>query len=125
MSKLWLILGAVNGFLAVAMGAFGAHGLEKRLNELNRTGTFETAASYHMYHALSLVAVAWLASRAPGPMTNAAGWCFLAGIVLFSGSLYALSLTDIRVLGAITPFGGTLFLIGWALVAVAGFKLKP
>jgi uncharacterized membrane protein YgdD (TMEM256/DUF423 family) len=108
----WAAAGAVNGFVAVACGAFGAHALKRRL-DTDRLAVFETGARYHMYHALALVAVSWLASTR-GTAADTAGAFFLAGIVLFSGSLYALALSGIRKLGAITPLGGLCFLLGWA-----------
>lgn len=123
MSRLWLILGAVNAFIAVAAGAFAAHGLRSRL-EPRMLEVFETGARYQMYHALALLAVGWLASRSSSAVVTAAGWCFLGGIVLFSGSLYALTTSGVTKLGMITPFGGTLFLVGWALVAVAAARLS-
>jgi uncharacterized membrane protein YgdD (TMEM256/DUF423 family) len=115
MVKLWSTLGAVNAFLAVAMGAFGAHGLKSRVEE-RLLVTFETGARYHMYHALGLLAVAWLASQ-KGAAADPAGWALLTGIILFSGSLYALVLTGTPKLGIITPFGGVAFLAGWAIFA--------
>src|SRR5690606_29185847 len=122
MVRLWLVVGAVNGFLAVASGAFGAHGLRSRVSGEMLT-IFETGARYHMYHALALLATAWVAGQAPSWMANTAGWCFLAGIIIFSGSLYALTLTGIRGLGAITPIGGMALLAGWALLAVAALRI--
>ena len=119
--RLAALLGAINAFLAVAAGAFGAHALKKRL-DAEMLAIFETGARYHMYHALGLFAVAWMAQRCP-PGTQAAGWALLAGIVLFSGSLYALALTGVRGLGAITPFGGVAFLVGWALLGWAALHL--
>ena len=113
--KIFLALGAINGFLSVAAGAFGAHGLRDRLSERNME-IFETGARYQMYHALALLAVAWLVA-ADAPHARTAGWCFTGGIAVFSGSLYALSLSGVKVLGAITPIGGVLFLVGWALLA--------
>jgi uncharacterized membrane protein YgdD (TMEM256/DUF423 family) len=124
MPHIWIVLGAVNGFLAVALGAFGAHGLAQTLQANDRVATWETAVNYHMYHALAMFAVAWLVSQTTTSIVPAAGWCFLLGIVIFSGSLYALSITNITRLGAITPIGGVLFLIGWVLLAVAGWKMK-
>jgi uncharacterized membrane protein YgdD (TMEM256/DUF423 family) len=112
--KLWSTLGAINALLAIAAGAFGAHALRARLAPA-ALATFETGARYHMYHALGLIAVAWLAQSRPAAST--AGWLMLAGIVLFSGSLYALALSGVRVLGAITPLGGLCFLSGWAVFA--------
>lgn len=120
--RIWWILGAVNAALAVGAGAFGAHGLKERLSA-EMLAVFETGARYHMYHALALLAVGWLASQAPSSMVQAAGWCFVVGIVLFSGSLYALAISGVTKLGMITPFGGTLFLVGWVLVAVAAFRM--
>jgi len=105
-------LGAVSAFFAVAAGAFAAHGLKGRLSP-ELLSVFETAARYQMYHALALLATAWAATRWPGRRTAAAGWLFVAGTVVFSGSLYALALTGIRTLGAITPVGGLSFLAGW------------
>ena len=103
----FLTLGALSAALAVAAGAFGAHALRARV-EPRLLEVFETGARYQMYHALALFAVAWVATRgaaAQGPAI-AAGWCFVAGTVLFSGSLYAMTFTGIRALGAITPLGG-------------------
>jgi len=118
--RLLAFLGAVNGGLAVAAGAFGAHALKTRL-PADLQVVFETGARYHFFHALALFAVAWLASRdAPG--STAAGIAFLAGIVLFSGSLYVLALTGQRWLGAVTPIGGLAFLVGWALTAYAALR---
>lgn len=105
-------LGAVNAALAVAAGAFGAHGLRERL-DARSLEIFETGARYHMYHALAIVLCGVLATRG----ATTAGWLFQAGIVVFSGSLYALSLSGVRVLGAITPLGGLAFLVGWGYLA--------
>src|SRR4051794_6821711 len=102
MDRLLFSLGAVSAFVAVAAGAFGAHALRARLSP-ELLAVFETGARYQMYHALGLVAAAWAAARWPGPLPQAAGWLFLAGTVLFSGSLYALALSGVRWLGAITP----------------------
>lgn len=113
----WVCLGAVNGLMSVAAGAFGAHGLKDKVTP-RHLEVFETAARYQMYHALALIAVAWLASRTQSnSYVTASGWCFLAGIVLFSGSLYAIVLTGLNGFGRITPIGGLLFLIGWGLIA--------
>src|SRR3954463_7841371 len=101
MDRLFFSLGALSAFIAVALGAFAAHGVKTRLDAA-MLATFETGVRYHVYHALALLAVAWAATRWPGAAVNASGWLFLAGIVLFSGSLYALSLTGVRWLGAIT-----------------------
>lgn len=111
-------LGALSGSIAVAAGAFGAHALRERLGPAMLL-VFETGARYQMYHALALMAVAWAATRWPGKLTTAAGWCFVAGTLLFSGSLYAMALTGQRALGAITPLGGVAFLSGWLCLAFA------
>jgi uncharacterized membrane protein YgdD (TMEM256/DUF423 family) len=116
MDRLFFALGSLSAFLAVAAGAFGAHALKTRL-EPDLFNIFEVGARYHMYHALALLAVAWAASRWPGPAISAAGWLFVAGTVLFAGSLYVLSLTGVRWLGAVTPFGGLAFLAGWISLA--------
>jgi uncharacterized membrane protein YgdD (TMEM256/DUF423 family) len=107
----WAAAGAINAFLAVACGAFGAHALKRRLDG-ERLVIFETGARYQMYHALALIAVSWLAATR-GQAADIAGALFLAGIVFFSGSLYALALSGVRKLGAITPLGGLCFLLGW------------
>ncbi|MBA3852892.1 MAG: DUF423 domain-containing protein [Gemmatimonas sp.] len=117
-------IGALSAALAVAAGAFGAHALRSKV-EPRLLEVFETAARYQMYHALALLAVAWLVGqggRAEAPATWA-GWCFVAGTLLFSGSLYAMTFTGIRALGAITPLGGVAFIAGWVMLAVAGSRL--
>jgi uncharacterized membrane protein YgdD (TMEM256/DUF423 family) len=118
MDRLFFVLGAGSGFVAVAAGAFGAHALRTRLAP-DLLAVFETAARYQMYHALALLAVAWAAARWPGPLPQWAGWLFVGGTVLFSGSLYALALSGVRWLGAITPLGGAAFLAGWICLALA------
>ena len=119
--RLFAALGALSGFLAVAAGAFGAHALRARLST-DLLAAFETGARYQMYHALALLAVAWMLGRWPGPWPVRAGWLFLAGTVLFSGSLYALALTGVRWLGAITPLGGAAFLAGWVCLALGATR---
>ena len=114
----WVRAGAALMFLAVALGAFAAHGLKDRL-EPGLLAAFETGVRYQFYHALGIFVVAWLASRGGSRGVQAAGLCFLAGVALFSGSLYALSLSGVRKLGIITPFGGALFLAGWAFLALS------
>ena len=121
MDRLFFAFGALAAFVAVALGAFAAHGLRARLDPA-MLATFETGVRYHMYHALALLAVAWAATRWPGAAVNASGWLFVVGIVLFSGSLYALSLSGVRSLGAITPLGGLAFLAGWLGLAWAAWK---
>jgi len=122
--RLFLVLGAWSAFLAVAAGAFGAHALRARLAP-DLLAVFETGARYQMYHALGLVAVAWVVSRADGAgLPVAAGWLFVAGTVLFSGSLYLLALSGVRWLGAVTPLGGAAFLAGWACLALGARALR-
>jgi uncharacterized membrane protein YgdD (TMEM256/DUF423 family) len=121
MERLWLGLGAALAALGVITGAFAAHGLKDRLSP-DDLDTWETAARYHLVHALALLAVAYAAGRWNGGLTTAAGWLFVAGVILFSGSLYALSLSGVKALGAITPFGGLCFIIGWILVVVVAIK---
>ena len=118
MDRIFFGLGALSAFVSVAAGAFGAHALRARL-EPAALAVFETGARYQMYHALALLAVAWAGSRWPGPWAGRAGWLFVAGTLLFSGSLYALALSGIRWLGAITPLGGVAFLLGWLCLAWA------
>jgi len=124
MDRVFFGLGSILALLAVGAGAFGAHALRSRLSP-DMLATFEVANRYHMYHALGLLAVAWAGTRWPGGTVTAAGWLFLAGAVLFSGSLYLLSLTGQRWLGAITPLGGLAFLAGWAMLALAAWKTDP
>jgi uncharacterized membrane protein YgdD (TMEM256/DUF423 family) len=118
MDRVFFALGAVSGFISVSAGAFGAHALRSRLTP-EYLGVFETAARYQMYHALALLAVAWAITRATGSTAQWAGWLFVIGTVLFSGSLYGLALTGIRWLGAITPLGGVAFLAGWLCLALS------
>jgi len=116
----WVQVGAVWGFLAVAMGAFGAHGFKDRLAELGTGPNFQTAAQYQMYCALALLAVGLLVlTGRSGTAASVAGWGLLLGSLIFSGSLYVLALTGLRWLGAITPIGGVAMLVGWAALAVA------
>lgn len=121
--RIFIIMGAVLAGLAVAAGALGAHSLSERLLP-ERLETFETAVRYQMYHALGLFAVAWTLSRWPQSSTllSAGGWLFVSGIVLFSGSLYGLALGAPRWLGAVAPFGGVAFVLGWLMLAVAAVR---
>ncbi len=124
MAKLWLTLGSVGMLLAVAMGAFGAHALKKTLTP-DLMAIYETAVHYHVYHALGLIAIGLLALHLPATaLLRWAGVLMAAGLVLFSGSLYALSLSGIRWLGAITPIGGTAFLAAWSLLAAAVMRAE-
>jgi uncharacterized membrane protein YgdD (TMEM256/DUF423 family) len=121
MNRSFLTLGALSGGIAVALGAFAAHALKARLDP-QLLVTFETGARYQMYHALALLAVGLLARRASSRLLAASGAFFVAGTVLFSGSLYALVLTGARGLGAITPFGGVAFLAGWLCLGLAAWR---
>jgi uncharacterized membrane protein YgdD (TMEM256/DUF423 family) len=112
----WFVTGAILSGVGVALGAFGAHGLKARVSA-ELLAVFETGVRYHMYHALALLAVGWAAWRNPNASLRAAGFLFTAGIGLFSGSLYLMTLTGARWLGAITPLGGLAFLAGWVLLA--------
>jgi uncharacterized membrane protein YgdD (TMEM256/DUF423 family) len=122
MSRTFLLIGALAGVVGVTLGAFGAHSLRARLTP-DMLAVFETGVRYHMYHALAILGVASVAERLHGGrLVLASGWLFLAGIILFSGSLYLLAVTGVRVLGAITPVGGVAFLLGWACLALAALR---
>ncbi len=121
MDRLFFVLGAVSGALSVAAGAFGAHALKARLAP-ELLAIFDTAARYQALHALALLAAAWACTRWPGRAARVAGWCFVLGTVLFSGSLYALALSGVRALGAITPAGGVLLIAGWLALALAAWR---
>ena len=121
MSRIFFIAGSLSAFMAVAMGAFAAHGLSQKLSP-ESLGAFEVGARYQMYHALALLAVGFAMERWPRGEWVIAGWCFLIGSVIFSGSLYALSLSGIRWLGAITPIGGLAFLLGWLSFAWCAWR---
>lgn len=123
MERIFAISAALFGFLGVALGAFGAHALKDKLDPY-LLDVFEVGVRYQMYHALALLAVAWAASRAPGLAVQVAGWGFVIGTLIFSGSLYILALSGIRWLGAITPIGGVALLVGWAALLVAFIKMK-
>ncbi len=121
MTRHFWILGCIFALLAVAGGAFGAHALRGRLTP-ELLAVFETAVRYQMYHALALLAVAWATAHWTGGAAAVAGWLFVAGILIFSGSLYLLTLSGVRWLGAITPFGGVAFLAGWLALAWAAWR---
>lgn len=121
MERKFLVLGSLSGFLGVALGAFGAHILKERLDPVLLT-TFETAVKYQMYHSLALILVAILLKAGNSKWLVSSGWLFFAGIVIFSGSLYVLSLTGVKWFGAFTPFGGLAFLGGW--VGLTMYVLK-
>jgi uncharacterized membrane protein YgdD (TMEM256/DUF423 family) len=127
--KLWLVIGALLGGLAVAAGAFGAHGLEGHFeaggltaDEEHLLDVWETAARYQMYHALALLAVGWLTARHCTLPVNLAGTAMTAGTLIFSGCLYALVLNGAKILGAIVPIGGGLLILGWVCLAIAGWQ---
>jgi len=120
--RFWLAMAAASGFVSVAAGAFGAHGLEGKVSATD-LAAFETAARYQMYHALALIAVAWMAGNGiAAPSVTFAGWAFATGTVLFSGSLYALGITGSRALVWLTPIGGLGFLMGWAGLFIAALR---
>jgi len=128
LSRLWLMMAAANGFLAVALGAFGAHGLKGLLESVpdgaQRLQWWQTAAQYQLAHALALGLVAALAPHVTGRAPNLAGWLLTAGIVLFSGSLYAMTLSGVRALGAVTPIGGVCLLGGWLTILAAAWRRR-
>ncbi len=115
MDRFFFTSGAVAALIALALGAFGSHYLRTKLSA-EMLDIFEIGVRYQMYHALGLIAVAWATSRWPEINLNSAGWAFIIGIVLFSGSLYLLSITGMRWLGVVTPIGGLSFLAGWAIL---------
>ena len=121
MAQIWVVFGAVSGFLSVAFGAFGAHALSQRLDP-RMLDVFRTGAQYQMYHALALIGLGLWAARYPTVSTTVPGWCFAAGSIIFSGSLYALSISGVKWLGAITPIGGVLFMIGWISFGIAAYR---
>jgi uncharacterized membrane protein YgdD (TMEM256/DUF423 family) len=118
MERTFILIAALAGFTGVTLGAFGAHALRARLSA-DMLSVFETGVRYHLIHAVALLAVAALMDRLNARLITAAGWLFLTGIVLFSGSLYLLALTGVTILGAVTPLGGVAFLAGWACLAFA------
>ncbi len=117
----WFATGAALCGLGVLLGAFGAHGLRARLSP-EMLVVFETGVRYHLIHGLAVLAVAWAASRWTSALINAAGWLFVAGILIFSGSLYVLSISGVRWLGAVTPIGGLCFTIGWLVLAIGAMR---
>ena len=121
MANPWLALGAAYGFLAVALGAFGAHALKRRL-PADLLAVWQVAVEYHLAHALALLAVGILARQTAGPALTLAGAGFALGVLLFSGSLYTLALSGLRAFGAVTPVGGLLLLVGWAALVYAAWR---
>jgi uncharacterized membrane protein YgdD (TMEM256/DUF423 family) len=123
MAKLFITLASLSGMLAVIFGAFGAHALKGKLDDY-ALGIFETAVQYHFYHSFALLGVGIIALSQPQTtLLKSSGWLFLLGTLVFSGSLYLLSITGVRWLGAITPLGGLALIAGWACLAAAGWKL--
>lgn len=120
--KIFILLGSISAFIGVALGAFGAHGLEGRISE-RMLEVWKTGVTYHMFHAIALLVVGILVYKFPGAASFSwAGWMMFIGIILFSGSLYMLSTTGIKLFGPITPLGGLAFLIGWVLVAIGAIR---
>jgi uncharacterized membrane protein YgdD (TMEM256/DUF423 family) len=121
--KAFIIIGAINAFIAVALGAFGAHGLKDKL-DAHYLEIWKTGVTYQMFHAIGILIIGLLMSKvaAASPQFTWSGWLMLAGIIFFSGSLYVLSLTKIGILGAITPIGGVCFLAAWILIVVGAVK---
>ena len=123
MAKVFITLASLSGMLAVALGAFGAHALKSRLDDY-AMGVFQTAVQYQFYHSLALLAVGVIALNHPqAALLRSSGWLFALGIVVFSGSLYVLSFSGLRWLGAVTPIGGLAFIAGWACLAAASWTL--
>lgn len=123
MMKIFMLIGSLNAFLSVALGAFGAHYLKTKIPD--KIDVFQTGVHYHMIHAVALLVIALLSDKlGNNALVNASGWAIFIGIILFSGSLYALSTTGLKVFGPITPLGGLSFLVGWILLALAVLKLK-
>ena len=121
MGPRWFIIGAIAGASGVVLGAFGAHGLKARVAP-EMLEVWETAARYQILHALALLATAWASERWPGGATSTAGWLFVAGIVVFSGSLYAYVLSGLRAFGAVTPLGGLCLIAGWLALAFGAWR---
>lgn len=121
MQRLFFAIGAISAAVAVLLGSFAAHALKGRLAP-EQLAVFETGVRYQLAHALGLLAVAWAVERFPGDAARWGGWLLLAGTVLFSGSLYLLTLTGVRWLGLVTPFGGVAFVVGWVLLAMAALR---
>lgn len=118
---MFVVAGSLSAFVAVALGAFAAHVLKEKLSP-EMFAIWEVGVRYHFYHALGIVIVAWLTAQFPAANVAPAGWLFLAGTILFSGSLYVLSLSGVRWLGAVTPLGGICFLAGWVWIAWVGWR---
>jgi uncharacterized membrane protein YgdD (TMEM256/DUF423 family) len=124
MPRMLVMAAAVAGLLGVALGAFGVHAIRDRLVANDRLDTYETAVQYHLIHAVALLGAAWVAQTYPSRWTRWAGVGFIAGIFLFSGSLYLLAIFNLRFMGAVAPLGGASFLIGWALLGLAAWQSR-
>lgn len=125
MPRTFIVAAAGLAFLGVALGAFGAHGLTATLTANQTSDTYHTATEYQMVHALALLGVAWVSTLYPGKWLRWAGYLFIAGVVLFSGSLYILAVFNLRIMGAVAPLGGIAFLAGWACLGWAAWRVKP
>jgi uncharacterized membrane protein YgdD (TMEM256/DUF423 family) len=123
MNRVFFSLGALFALLSVAAGAFGAHLLRNQL-DVQSLEIFQTAARYQMYHALALLVLGWIAMTNKNKLLTWAGWCFAAGILIFSGSLYGLSLSGVKILGAVTPLGGLSLMAGWGILLAYGLTQK-
>ena len=123
MERFFFAIGAFSAFIAVAAGAFGAHALKQRL-DADMLAIFEIGVRYQMYHALALIGVSFACAKWPSKLMNAGAWLFIMGTLFFSGSLYQLSLTGTKWLGAITPIGGGIWLAGWLCVAIGALKFR-
>lgn len=121
LSKQWIFMGAISSFFAVLLGAFGAHALKNTLSQYSWE-IYHVAVQYHWVHALGLIGLGLWAAQNPSADTSLAGWAFVAGLSIFSGSLYALAITELKFLGAITPIGGVAFLVGWIAFAFQVWK---
>lgn len=124
MSKRWMIAAAIFGFVGVAAGAFGTHTLRPILETNGRYDTYETAVQYLLIHAVALMGAAWASEHFPDRWTRMAGWGFILGIVLFSGSLFVLAIFDLRLMGAVAPLGGAGFLAGWLLLGIGVWRWR-
>lgn len=122
MIKLFLSFASISGMLAVGLGAFGAHALKAKLETNGYLATYQTAVQYHFYHTLVLILIGFLLMKIPNPWLNYSGYCMMIGIISFSGSLYTLSISGLKWLGAITPIGGLFFIAGWLFLLVAVMK---
>lgn len=122
MHKLFLIISAISGLLAVGLGAFGAHALKNKLQSEGTLDTYQTAVQYQFYHTLALIGIAFLLTKYQSQWLSYAGYSMILGILIFSGSLYVLCFTGMRWLGAITPIGGLLFILGWVFLLITAMK---